>query len=59
LARCIVTLAHVAGATQTIRLGTAVVVAAYFAPAIAAPDVDPDRSLATGLTVLEALAPIN
>jgi alkanesulfonate monooxygenase SsuD/methylene tetrahydromethanopterin reductase-like flavin-dependent oxidoreductase (luciferase family) len=28
-----------------------------FDPAIAAPDVDPDRSLATALTVLEALAP--
>jgi probable F420-dependent oxidoreductase len=32
----IVTLAHVAGATETIRLGTAVVVAAYFAPAVLA-----------------------
>jgi probable F420-dependent oxidoreductase len=31
-----VTLAHVAGATRTIRLGTAVVVAAYFAPAVLA-----------------------
>lgn len=32
----IVTLAHVAGATRTIRLGTAVVVAAYYAPVVLA-----------------------